>query len=202
VTAASRNLGAATARALAARGADVAINYYDGPGSDEAARGVMGELEAFGGRHAAIPGDLSTADAVRRVVASAREALGGRPVTILINNYGPFSMTPFAEMPVEEFDRIWHANVKAAYVAVAELVPEMRAAGWGRIVNMSAGSAFLRNHSVYSLAKAAVMTLTEALALRSPRAPRTWRRRTPPSWSASSTTPRSVGSSPGPRWGR
>lgn len=162
VTAASRNLGAVTAAALAERGANVAINHHGDP-NDEAAAVVAG-LEAHGGRHVAIPGDLGTADGVQTVIAQAREALGG-PITVLVNNYGPFSMTPFAEMPVEEFDRIWDANVKAAYVAVRELVPEMRRAGWGRIINLSAGSAFLRNHSIYSLAKAALMTFTEALAL-------------------------------------
>jgi len=163
VTAASQNLGAATAEALAERGADVAINYYDQSGGD--ADAVLGRLAAYGGTYAAIPGDVGTSDGVREMIADAREALGGGPITVLVNNYGPFSMTPFVEMPVEEFDRIWDGNVKAVYAAVRELVPEMRAVGWGRIVNMSAGSAFLRNHSIYSLAKAAIMTLTESLAL-------------------------------------
>ena len=163
VTAASQKLGAATAEALAERGAHVAINYYDE--SDGDADTVMERLAAHGGTYAAIPGDLGTADGVREVIAAARMALGGGPITVLVNNYGPFSMTPFAEMPVEEFDRIWDGNVKAVYVAVRELVPEMREAGWGRIVSMSAGSAYLRNHSIYSLAKAAIMTLTESLAL-------------------------------------
>lgn len=163
VTAASRNLGAVTAAALADRGADVAINYYDDR-NDEAAT-VVADVRSRGGRCVAIPGDLDVADGVRAVIAQAREALGSGPITVLVNNYGPFSMTPFADMPEEEFDRIWNANVRTAYLAVRELVPEMRRAGWGRIVNLSAGSAFLRNHSIYSLAKAALMTLTEALAL-------------------------------------
>jgi len=163
VTAASQKLGAATAEALAERGADVAINYYDE--SDGEADAVLARLAVHGGTYAAIPGDLGTSDGVRKVIDDAGAALGGGPITVLVNNYGPFSMTPFAEMPVEEFDRIWDGNVKAIYVAVRELVPGMRAAGWGRIVNMSAGSAFLRNHSIYSLAKAAVVILTESLAL-------------------------------------
>jgi len=163
VTAASQKLGAATAEALAERGANVAINYYDE--SDGDADVVMGRLAAHGGIYAAIPGDVGTAEGIREVIAAARVALGGGPITVLVNNYGPFSMTPFVEMPVEEFDRIWDGNVKAVYAAVRELVPEMRKAGWGRIVSMSAGSAFLRNHSIYSLAKAAIMTLTESLAL-------------------------------------
>jgi NAD(P)-dependent dehydrogenase (short-subunit alcohol dehydrogenase family) len=163
VTAASRNLGAATAAALAERGADVAINYYDDP--DDAATTVVADLESRGVRCVAVPGNLDAPGGMQSVIAQAREALGGGPITVLINNYGPFSMTPFADMPEEEFDRIWNANVRNAYLAVRELLPEMRRAGWGRIVNLSAGSAFLRNHSIYSLAKAALMTLTESLAL-------------------------------------
>ncbi|MFQ5948444.1 MAG: SDR family NAD(P)-dependent oxidoreductase, partial [Acidimicrobiia bacterium] len=68
-------------------------------------------------------------------------------------------------LPEGEWDRIWDSNVKAAYLATQLVVPGMREAGWGRIVNISAGSAYLRNHSVYTLAKEAMITLTEELAL-------------------------------------
>jgi NAD(P)-dependent dehydrogenase (short-subunit alcohol dehydrogenase family) len=58
-----------------------------------------------------------------------------------------------------------NVNLKAAYLAAQVVAPGMKAAGWGRIINMAAGSAFIRNHSVYGLAKGAVILLTEALAL-------------------------------------
>lgn len=160
VTAASRNLGAAVARALSGRGARVAVNYH---GGRERAEALVAELPGEG--HAAVQGDAGTADGIRAIVAEAGEALGGGPIQVLVNNYGPFSMTPFAEMPEEEWVRIWDANVKTAYLAVQAVVPGMRAAGWGRIVNLSAGSAYLRNHSIYTLAKESLVTLTEALAV-------------------------------------
>jgi 3-oxoacyl-[acyl-carrier protein] reductase len=162
VTAGSRNLGAAIAEALAVRGARVAVNYRTSEGD---AAAVVARLDRHGSGHVAVRGDAGTSHGIRTLVAEARRALGSAPIQVLVNNYGPFSMTPFAEMPPDEFDRVWDANVKAAYVAVAAVAPDMRAAGWGRIVNVSAGSAYLRNHSIYSLAKAALVTFTESLAL-------------------------------------
>jgi NAD(P)-dependent dehydrogenase (short-subunit alcohol dehydrogenase family) len=162
VTAGSRKLGAAIATALAARGADVAVNYRE---SADAAGALVDSLPGGGRNHVAVQGDAGTSDGMRRLVRDAGHALDGRTIQVLINNHGPFAMTPFAEMAEDEWDRVWNANVKSAFVAIQELVPGMRAAGWGRIVNVSAGSAYLRNHSIYTLAKASVSTLTESLAI-------------------------------------
>lgn len=159
VTGSSRNLGAEIARALASRGARVAVNYLS---SREAALGVVAGLAGSG--HAAVGGDVSSPSGVDSVVSQAEEFMGAN-VDILVNNAGPFSMTPFADLEPAEFDRVWNANVRAAYLATRLVAPGMSAAGWGRIINISAGSAFLRNHSVYSLAKDAMITLTEQLAL-------------------------------------
>jgi NAD(P)-dependent dehydrogenase (short-subunit alcohol dehydrogenase family) len=101
---------------------------------------------------------------VRRLVADAAEALGGR-IDVLVNNAGPFSMTPYVDLPEAEWDQVWDANVKAAYVASQCVAPAMKSSGWGRIVNVSAGSHVLRNHSIYGLAKNAVIFLTEELAV-------------------------------------
>lgn len=162
VTGSSRNLGAEIARRLAAAGASVAVNYHR---SREAAARLVSELKASSGRvHVAVEADVSSFDGVRRLVSAATEGLGGG-TDVLINNAGPFSMTPFAEMTKEEWQRIWDTNVTAAYLATRLVVPHMRESGWGRIINVSAGSAFLRNHSIYGLAKDALITLTEELAL-------------------------------------
>ena len=157
VTASSRNLGAATARALAERGAAVVVTYFQ---SEDAARALVETLDGSG--HAAVPGDTGTAEGVKQLVAAAREAVAG-PIDIVINNSGPFSMDPFVDLDPAEWDRIWTANVKAAYLTSRLLVPHMD--GWGRIVNVSAGSAYLRNHSIYTLAKDAMITFTETLAV-------------------------------------
>jgi NAD(P)-dependent dehydrogenase (short-subunit alcohol dehydrogenase family) len=162
VTAGSRRLGAAIATALAVRGADVAINYHR---AADVAGELVESLSGSGGTHVAVRGDVRTAEGTRRLVEDAGCALGGRTIQILVNNCGPFAMTPFAEMAEEEWDRIWDTNVKSAYIASQELARGMRRAGWGRIINVSAGSAYLRNHSIYTLAKASLQTLTESLAI-------------------------------------
>ena len=162
VTGGSRNLGAATSQALAEAGAVVAVNYHRS--ADEAFR-LVESLPHSPSGHLAVQGDAGTPDGIRRLVDNVEQKAGGRPIEILINNFGPFSMTPFTEMPEDEWERIWSANVKAAFVAVQETAPKMDQAGWGRIVNVSAGSAYLRNHSIYTLAKDAVVGLTESLAV-------------------------------------
>ena len=162
VTASSRNLGAAIATALAMKGATVCIQYYES--SDVASRLVL-ELNARTGRqHLAVRGDASNSASVSRMIADAEAALEGG-IDILVNNAGPFSMAPFASLAEAEWDQIWDTNVKAIYIAARRVAPGMRDRGWGRIVNVSAGSAYLRNHSIYGLAKNGVNFLTEELAL-------------------------------------
>lgn len=157
VTASSRNLGAAICRALAARGAAVIVTYHE---SIDAANALVGSLPGSG--HAAVPADMGTSEGVKAMIEAAVASVAG-PIDIVINNSGPFSMDPFVDLEPSEWDRIWTANVKAAYLTSRLLVPGME--GWGRIVNISAGSAYLRNHSIYTLAKDAMITFTEALAV-------------------------------------
>lgn len=162
VTGASRNLGAEIARRLAAAGAAVAVNYRS---SQEEAEAVVAGLPVVShGDHAAVGGDVSVPDDVARVAAEAAAALGG-PIDVLVNNAGPYEATPFVELDEAEFDRIWNANTKAAYLMARAVAPTMREHGWGRIVNVSASSAFVRNRSIYGLANAAMITLTEELAV-------------------------------------
>jgi len=157
VTASSRNLGAAIARALANVGADVVVTYYR---SREVAEALV---ETFPpGNHAVVRGDTTSDHGIESMVEAAAEAAPGA-IDIVINNSGPFSSDPFVTLDPSEWDRIWTANVKAAYLASRMLVPDMKS--WGRIVNLSAGSAYLRNHSIYSLAKDAMITFTELLAV-------------------------------------
>ena len=157
ITASSRNLGAATARALAARGAAVVVTYHT---SRDLAEALAADLDGSG--HAAVRADTSTAAGVHEMIEAAGRAVPG-PIDIVVNNSGPFSMDPFVELDPSEWDRIWTANVKAAYLTSRMLVPGM--GDWGRIVNVSAGSAYLRNHSIYTLVKDAMITFTEALAV-------------------------------------
>lgn len=161
VTAGSRNLGADICRGLATAGADVIVNYHASAGI---AAELVEELDRLRpGRHLSLPGDLSVPEGMVALADAAVEAVGR--VDVLVNNAGPFSMTPFLEMDADEWTGVWNANVTAVQQLARKLAPGMRDAGWGRIVNISAGSAYLRNHTIYGLAKDAVRHLTESLAL-------------------------------------
>lgn len=157
VTASSRNLGASIVTELANAGADVVVTYHE---SKDAANELVSGLPL--GSHSVVFGEMSHDDGIRELLDAAVDAAEGT-IDIVVNNSGPFSMDPFVELDPAEWDRIWAANVKAAYLTTRMLVPEM--GGWGRIVNVSAGSAYLRNHSIYTLAKDAMITLTELLAV-------------------------------------
>ncbi len=162
VTGASRNLGAEIAARLATAGVAVAVNYRS---SHDEAEAVVASLTEVGrGRHWAVAGDVADPDDAVRVVAESAKALGG-PIDILVNNAGPYSATPFLDLKEEEFDRVWNANTKATYLMARAVAPGMKEGGWGRIVNLSASSAFVRNRSVYTLANAAIITRTEELAV-------------------------------------
>jgi NAD(P)-dependent dehydrogenase (short-subunit alcohol dehydrogenase family) len=111
----------------------------------------------------AVRGDTASGEGVRGLVTEALERLGR--IDVLVNNSGPWGAEPYAELTEELWDSVLNSNVKAAYLASQAVVPGMRAAGWGRIVNIAAGSMYLRNHSAYGLAKNAVGFLTEQLAV-------------------------------------
>lgn len=162
VTGGSRNLGATIAHELATAGASVAVNYRS---SDADANRVVGSLDrADGARHASVRGDVTHPEDIGGIVDCASERLGG-PIDILVNNAGPYLSTPFMDMDVADFDAVWNANVRAIYLFAQAITPGMRAVGWGRIINISASSAYVRNRSIYTLANASVITLTEQLAL-------------------------------------
>ena len=115
------------------------------------------------GRHCVVVADLTDASAVEAAVGDAAETLGG--LDILVNNCGPFELMPLTEITVRTWNEILDANLRSAWLASRTAARLMQPGDWGRIINVSAGSAFARNHSVYGLAKAALNVLTEQLAV-------------------------------------
>jgi NAD(P)-dependent dehydrogenase (short-subunit alcohol dehydrogenase family) len=160
VTGAARNLPAVVAREFALTGAAVAI--VDVAFEDEANR-LAEEIRQKGGRAEVFLADVSQREQVEGLANQVVERLG--PIDILINGAGPFAMAPFKDLPEEDWDRVMDANLKAIYLLARQVAPTMTEKGWGRVINVSAGSADIRNHSVYGLAKSAVRFLTESLAL-------------------------------------
>jgi NAD(P)-dependent dehydrogenase (short-subunit alcohol dehydrogenase family) len=162
VTGACRNLGAVTAEVLARHGANVIVNDLDTPECAEAGKELLSLLGSLGVKAAVVPADLGKASEVRRLCRESIGMLGS--IDIVVNNAGPFNMDPYLELREEIWDLVMNVNLKAIALTAQELAPRMKADGWGRIVNMCAGSAFIRNHGVYSLAKAGVQVITESLA--------------------------------------
>ena len=160
VTGASHGTGVDIARALAAAGARVAVHYR----SDRAAGEALAASLRDGGADAAIfAADVARPDHVRRLVAEVEARLG--PPAVVVNNAGPFNDTRFGELAEADWDYVMSANLKAVYLTAQLVAPAMRRAGWGRIVSIGATSGRVRTHGVYGLAKAALLPLTEALAL-------------------------------------
>lgn len=162
VTGGSRNLGAVLATELARHGARVALTYHS---SRDAAASLVEELRSETGvDHVAVRGDATRVEGVVGMVDGGIEVLG-RPIDVLVNNAGPYLATPLIELDPADWRRTIDANLKATYLATQRVVPGMRQSGWGRIVNVSAVSSWVRDRSVYGLAKHAVNKLTEQLAL-------------------------------------
>jgi NAD(P)-dependent dehydrogenase (short-subunit alcohol dehydrogenase family) len=160
VTGASSGTGVDIARELARHGARVATTYRRSRAQAEA---VVRDIVGDGGEAAAFQADVADAAAVRRVIADVERRLG--PIGILVNNAGPFTDTPFRRLAEADWDRIMNANLRAVYLAAQLVAPAMDRLGWGRIVSIGATSGFVRSHSVYGLAKAALLHLTESLAV-------------------------------------
>ncbi len=156
----SRNLGEAVARRMASLGARLVINHWhDGDKAEE----LLRDLVAQGHEATVVEADVSQSEQVESLARQAVQAAG--PIDILIHCAGPFAMTPFIEMAEGEWDSILGVNLKAAYLLTKAVAPSMKRRGWGRIILMAAGSAFIRTHSIYGLAKASAMHLTESLAV-------------------------------------
>jgi 3-oxoacyl-[acyl-carrier protein] reductase len=138
VTGAGQNAGAGIARALAEQGAAVAVNDL----RPERAEATCAEIEKAGGRAAAVPFDVTDLDAVRDGVARAGTALGG-PVDILVNNAGiPADMGygPFRDIAPERWRGPVEINLFGAMHCVHAVLPGMREASWGRVVQISSGA--------------------------------------------------------------
>lgn len=161
VTGAYRNLGTVTAETLAEFGATLFINDLDDAvGYREDALKI---IQSHGGEASAVEADLSKSDQVQFLAEQALSRFGR--VDILVNNAGPFNMDPYTQLEEQIWDRVMDVNLKAVYLLVKNLASQMKSNGWGRIINMCAGSAYVRNHNVYTLAKKGVEVITESLAL-------------------------------------
>ena len=163
VTGAEVGIGRATAMALARDGADVAVHYYSNEaGAKEAAQAI----EALGRRAAIFQADLTKAVEVTRTVQAA-EARFGR-IDILVNYAGGLlGRHALVDMPEAFFHDVMNVNALTTFLCCQAVAPGMIARRQGAIVNLTSLAAHNGGGpgaSVYSAAKAAVLTLTKAYA--------------------------------------
>ena len=117
VTGASKGIGAGIAKALAAEGAAVVVNYAS---SKEGAEKVVAEIKAKGGKAIAVQGDVAKAADVKRIFAEAKQAFGR--LDILVNNAGVYNLQPLEALSEEEFHRHFNTNVLGLLLATREAV--------------------------------------------------------------------------------
>jgi 2-hydroxycyclohexanecarboxyl-CoA dehydrogenase len=97
------------------------------------------DIEAHGGKALALGADISNRAQVTAAVALLRDAFG--PVNILVNNAGITGFVPFLELTDEEWDTMLRINRTGSFIVTQVVIPDMIAASWGRIINISSSSA-------------------------------------------------------------
>ncbi|MBK8167198.1 MAG: SDR family oxidoreductase [bacterium] len=162
VTGASRGIGAACARVLAARGAAVAVNYFKGR---EAAEGVVAQIAAAGGRAVALPGDVRDAAEVQALAAETVRQLG--PIDILVLNAGPsVPWKPVTELTQAEFEAKVLDEARSFFLPAEAVMGSMIERRRGCIIGISSGLSRYPAYgfSAHTTSKSAVDGLMKSLA--------------------------------------
>lgn len=163
VTGAGSGIGAAVARAFAARGARVAVHYNR---NREGADQVVDAITADGGRARAVPADLSDPAAAAGLVDGVAASHGR--LDVLVNNAGDLvRRAAVATLSDEEFHRVMDLNMTSVFAASRQAIPFLRQQGGGSIVNMTSVAARTGGAGgsvAYATSKGAVSTFTRGLA--------------------------------------
>jgi 3-oxoacyl-[acyl-carrier protein] reductase len=160
VTGASKGIGAAIAKQLAAEGAAVVVNYAS---SKSGADKVVSEITKQGGKAIAVQADVAKKTDIKRLFARTKKAFG--KLDVLVNNAGVYEFLPLEQITEEHFHRQFNLNVLGLILTTQEAVKHFGAAG-GSIINLSSvvSTAAPAGGFVYSATKRAVDTATKSLA--------------------------------------
>ncbi len=161
ITGGGSGIGRATALAMAAEGANVAIFDVN----EVAAKAVAGEAAALGVRAVGIAVNVADEEQVQAGVAQVVDTFGG--VNVLFNNAGIIRRANVIETSTEDWDRVMAVNVRGPFLLCKHVVPLMQAAGGGSIVNTGSGWGLKGGADAisYCTSKAAVVNMTRALAI-------------------------------------
>ncbi len=163
ITGAGQGIGRAYAHHFADNGAIPVIADIDG---ENGAR-VAAEVEAAGGRALAVQADVTSPESVAAMVDTTLSAYGR--LDVLINNAAIFvtlGRRPFEDIPLEEWRQVMDVNITGCFICASAVIPQMRKAGWGRIINISSSTVpqgmpyFLH----YVTSKSALIGMSRAMA--------------------------------------
>jgi 2-hydroxycyclohexanecarboxyl-CoA dehydrogenase len=160
VTGAASGIGLATAQRFAREGSNVAIWDLNEEGAQRAAA----ELQASGVKALGSRVDVANRKSVDAAVEQFHAKIG--QVNVLVNNAGITLFQPFMETTEEQWDRVMLINLKSMLVCTQAVLPDMLAAKWGRIVNVSSSSAQSGSArmTAYAASKGGVIGFTKSLA--------------------------------------
>ena len=161
VTGASRGIGRAIARRLAADGATVIAHYGR---NRDAAESLVSEIETAGGRATAVEADLETVDGVERLAAETARLVGDRSLDILVNNAGVAEFAPLGDTDAASIDRQLAVNVRAPLLLTAKLAERMPEGGSVILLGSVVATRHFPALAAYAATKGAVHTLAIHLA--------------------------------------
>jgi 3-oxoacyl-[acyl-carrier protein] reductase len=161
VTGASRGIGAAIAKRLAAAGHPVIVNYRR---DADAANAVVADIQQKGGEAIAVAFDVADREATEKAIAQLLQ--DPRPIGILVNNAGVTADAAFPAMTHEQWDKVIRTTLDGCFHVTQPLTMPMVQQKWGRIVNLSSLSAQkgTRGQANYAAAKAGIVGFTRTLA--------------------------------------
>jgi NAD(P)-dependent dehydrogenase (short-subunit alcohol dehydrogenase family) len=162
VTGASRGIGAATARAFAAEGARIAVNYRS---DEEGAVATVDAISAAGGAAQAFQADVGIRDDVEALAGAVERDLG--PVDVLVNNAAFIDRSVFLDVEIDVLEHAWNVNVRGVYQLSQLVAARMAERNGGAIVHLSSILARLAvaSRTAYITTKGAIEALTRSMAL-------------------------------------
>jgi len=162
VTGAGTGIGRGVALEFAKEGATVALHYSH---SATGAESAVQEILKAGGKAKAFKADFTQVDPVRQLAKEVVDFLGG--LDVLINNAGITMNMPFEDVTPEQFDTLYHVNIRAQFFLTQALVPALEKQGKGIVINLTSNHAFagMTEHSVYAGTKGAIVAYTRELSI-------------------------------------
>ena len=163
VTGSAVGIGRAIALDLASKGFDVAFHYNQ---SAEAAKQASEEAASHGVKSTALQADITKPEQAKSLVERAAEQLGG--LSVVVNNVGNYLYKPIEQVSVEEWHQIIDSNLNCTFYVTQAIIPYLKAAGGGRIVNFAFATAQHliadNRQTAYRIAKTGIIIYTKSLA--------------------------------------